>query len=472
MHPFLVCLHRSQLFDGLLVSDLHYIRSPAEPLFWNFFITMKFNFSLLLLAGYSAAAVIPLSDQPEPAAEAAVEKKDLLSLIAPLFHVSNPGKSRYIVVYKDDASEESKNELSDWISQRISAKRDGSIDSLNFFGFNSLSGYLGIFDDDILGSIRNNTAVKYVEEDAKVSALSLTRRSNSEWGFVRISHRKNAANGNYLHDDEGGKGVTAYVVDTGVKYDDSEFEGRASFGTSIALPNEKRDPLGHGTHVAGTIGSKSFGVAKKVNIVSVNVFDANDDAYVSDMLKGFDWVIKDHNKNKDKSGFKGSTLNMSIGGAKSSAWTDGINALLKAGIHAVVAAGNENTDACNYSPGLSDAIVVAGSDEDDNNYSSSNYGKCVDIIAPGVNIGSVGVKLSPYYMTGTSMASPHVCGTVSYLLSLYPGKGSEYSSSASPSDIKKMLINYGTRDKISGFNSDTPNVLAYQGGMNPSSFWN
>lgn len=448
---------------------------------------MKLHLPLLLLAGVSSAALIPLNGGSETAelkikkdsvaaeVDPSVEKKDLPSVLAPLFKVALPAKSRYIVVYKDDASEDSKNSLSDWISEKVASKRDGFSEHLHFFGLNSFNGYLGLFDDDTLDSIRKNAAVKYVEEDSEVEAQSITTQDNAEWGLVRVSHVKNAQNGKYLHDSDGGEGVTAYIVDSGVMTNDPEFEGRASLGKAVAQPNEKYDTMGHGTHVAGTVGSKTYGVAKKVNIVSVSVFNTNDKALISDILTGFEWVINDHKEKVllGKSGFKGSTLNMSIGGANSNAWTDGINAVVNAGIHAAVSAGNENQDACNFSPGLSDAITVGGTDINDDRYTSSNYGKCVDINAPAVNVGSVGWEETPSYKTGTSMASPHVCGVAAYLLSLYPGQGSEFSTSlVKPLDLKKRLNDFGTKDKISNLDGDTPNVIVYQGGNNPTNFWN
>ncbi|PSK37959.1 hypothetical protein C7M61_003210 [Candidozyma pseudohaemuli] len=434
---------------------------------------MKFNFSVLAFATFAAAAVIPLHDSQELVQRDDKDSpvEDFIQSLAPLLKTTNALKNRYIVVYKDDALEDSKTSFGDWITLTLLAKRDGSVDKLHSFGLSSLSGYVGVFDDDVLDSIRNSAAVKYVEEDAEVSVEAITTQRNAEYGLVRVSHRHNANNGNYLHNDEGGKGVTAYVVDSGIMYNDDEFEGRASLGKLVAQPDEKYDTLGHGTHVAGTIGSKTYGVAKKVDLVSVSVFNTNGRASISDILTAFDWVVKDHNKRKSKNGFRGSTLNMSIGGVLSQAWTDGINAVVNAGIHAVVAAGNEQRDACDFSPGASNAITVGGTDENDNRYGGSNYGKCVDINAPAVNVGSVGWKQTPDYKTGTSMASPHVCGVVSYLLSLFPGQGSEFASNIKPTDFKKLVVDFGTKDKISNLKSNTPNVIAYQGGTNPLAFW-
>ncbi|PVH14439.1 uncharacterized protein CXQ87_002573 [Candidozyma duobushaemuli] len=433
---------------------------------------MKFDFSLLAFASFAAAAVVPLQDSQE-----LVQRDDkdppakFVQSPAPLLKTTNALKNRYIVVYKDDASEDFKTSFGDWITSTLLAKRDGSADKLRSFGLGDLSGYVGLFDDDILESVRNSAAVKYVEEDAEVSVEAIATQKNAEYGLVRVSHRHNANNGNYFHNDEAGKGVTAYVVDSGIMYDDPEFEGRASFGKSVAQPDEKYDTLGHGTHVAGTIGSKTYGVAKKVDLVSVSVFNTNGRASISDILTAFDWVVKDHDKRKGKKGFRGSTLNMSIGGVLSQVWTDGINAVVNVGIHAVVSAGNEQQDACDFSPGASDAITAGGTDVNDDRYGGSNYGKCVDINAPAVDVGSVGWKETPDYKTGTSMASPHVCGVVSYLLSLFPGQGSEFASTIKPTDFKKLVADFGTKDKISNLKSDTPNVIAYQGGKNPLAFW-
>lgn len=444
------------------------------------FLSLSVSF---LLASKASAAVIPLNDESSLISEVEVEKRDPVVAPrqagekAPLLRALKPVKSKYIVVYNDDASAEAKAEESEWISGVVLevAKRDGtSDDHLKFFDVNTLNGYLGSFDEDTVDKIRDSGAVKYVEEDTYAVAEEITTQNNAVWGISRVSTRENTRSGKYIHDSQGGQGVTAYVVDTGIMTEDPEFEGRATLGVSVAQPDKKYDTNGHGTHVAGTIGSKTYGVAKKVDLVSVSVFGTNDRAAVSDLLIGFDYVIRDHKQKlaSGKKGFKGSTLNMSIGGANSRAWTDGINALVTAGIHAVVAAGNEAIPACTFSPGLSNAITVGGSQSDDNKYSNSNYGDCVNILAPAVNIPSVGWKQTPEYKTGTSMASPHVAGVASYFLSLHPGAGSEFNTALlTPAELRKRLIDFGTKGAIRGFDSATPNVLVYNGATNPGKFW-
>lgn len=430
--------------------------------------------TFIFVLGNALGALIPLHndnvDIEKRTVEAPqVEQRDAL---APLFKVAAPVKSRFIVVYKDDISDEDKDNEFAWISSLL-ARRDGA-DTLKSFDIASFRGYVGNFDDSTVERIRNSGAVKYVEEDAEVEASSITTENTESWGLARISSRSLPKDKKYIYDTDGGKGVTTYVVDSGVKTDDPDFEGRAKVGAVIAWSDEPDSAKAHGTHVAGTVGSKTWGVAKKVDIISVSVFNPSGKAYISDILKGFEYCIADHKQkvNAQVKGYRGATLNMSIGGVKSTAWTDGLNALVDNGIHAVVAAGNENKQACDFSPGLSKAITVGGIDDSDNAYVNMNGGSCVDINAPAVNVPSVGTSQSPTYMTGTSMASPHVAGLAAYYLSLQPGLGSEFSDSlVAPAELRKRLLNIATKDAISNLKKDTPNLLAYNGASLPGAFW-
>ena len=195
----------------------------------------------------------------------------------------------------------------------------------------------------------------------------------------------------------------------------------------------------------------------------------------SDIIKGLEFAVQDHQEKvkSKKKGFKGSTVNMSIGGGASDALDAAVNAATNAGLHVVVAAGNDNKDACEYSPArASGPITVGATDSGDNKADFSNFGKCVDIHAPGVDIESIGLLTSPTTMSGTSMASPHITGLVSYFLSLQPGLGSEFNANLiKPSDFKSKLIKYGTQNIIKSLPKDTVNVLAYNGGENTTEIW-
>lgn len=359
----------------------------------------------------------------------------------------------------------------------------GILDSFNIN--NLLSGYTGFFNEATINMIRRNPLVKFVEKDSMVHASEFDTQKGAPWGLARVSHREplslNSFN-QYLYDTEGGKGVTAYIIDTGVNVDHDEFKGRAKWGSTIPEGDADVDGNGHGTHCAGTIGSKAYGVAKGANLVAVKVLRSNGSGSMSDVVKGVEFATKAHLEaaKENKKGFKGSTANMSLGGGKSPALDLVVNAAVKAGIHFAVAAGNENQDACNTSPASAEnAITVGASTIADARAYFSNYGKCVDIFAPGLNILStyIGSNSATATLSGTSMASPHICGLLSYYLSLQPSGDSQFAmsgSGVSPSQLKKNLIHYGSKGVLSDIPDDgTPNILAFNGaGHNLTEFWN
>lgn len=191
---------------------------------------------------------------------------------------------------------------------------------------------------------------------------------------------------------------------------------------------------------------------------------------MSDVVKGVEYAVESHEKSvKDKKkGFKGSAANMSLGGGKSPTLDLAVNAAVDAGIHFAVAAGNDNADACNYSPAAADKPVTVGASTlaDERAY-FSNYGKCTDIFAPGLNIQStwIGSKYAVNTISGTSMASPHIAGLLAYYVSLQPSKDSAFAvADISPKDLKKTLISIGTKGALSDIPSGTPNILAWNGG--------
>jgi cerevisin len=195
---------------------------------------------------------------------------------------------------------------------------------------------------------------------------------------------------------------------------------------------------------------------------------------MSDVVKGVEYAAEQHiesvkqAKNGKRKGFKGSAANMSLGGGKSPALDDVVNAAVEAGIHFAVAAGNDNADACNYSPAAaSRAVTVGASEFADARAYFSNWGKCVDIFGPGASILStwIGSDTATNTISGTSMASPHLAGLLAYLLSLQPSKDSEYGMvSVTPEELKKFLIKSATKDALTDIPKDTPNLLAFNGG--------
>lgn len=297
------------------------------------------------------------------------------------------------------------------------------------------------------------------------------------WGLARVSHRKTLSFGTYnkyLYAEDGGDGVDAYVIDTGTNTDHVDFEGRAHWGKTIPKGDADVDGNGHGTHCSGTIAGKKYGVAKKANVYAVKVLRSNGSGTMADVIAGVDFAATSHleqvkaAKDGKRKGFKGSVANMSLGGGRTTLLDDAVDAAVDAGIHFAVAAGNDNADACNYSPAASkNAVTVGASAIDDSRAYFSNYGKCTDIFAPGLSIQStwIGSKTAVNTISGTSMASPHICGLLAYYLSLQPASDSEYSVAAiTPKELKSQLISIATVGALTDMPSGTPNVLAWNGG--------
>lgn len=297
------------------------------------------------------------------------------------------------------------------------------------------------------------------------------------WGLARVSHRKGlsfSTYNKYLYAEEGGEGVDAYVIDTGTNIEHVDFEGRAKWGKTIPTGDADEDGNGHGTHCSGTIAGKKYGVAKKANVYAVKVLRSNGSGSMADVVKGVEFAAIRHTeqvkaaKDGKRKGFKGSVANMSLGGGKTSALDAAVNAAVKAGIHFAVAAGNDNADACNYSPAAAELPVTVGASAfDDTRAYFSNFGKCTDIFAPGLNILStwIGSKYAVNTISGTSMASPHICGLLAYYLSLQPASDSEYSvAPITPKKLKDTLVEISTKGVLTDIPADTPNKLAWNGG--------
>lgn len=301
--------------------------------------------------------------------------------------------------------------------------------------------------------------------------------TNAPWGLARVSHRDTLSFGTYnkyLYAADGGEGVDAYIIDTGTNIEHVDFEGRAKWGKTIPTGDEDIDGNGHGTHCSGTVGGKKYGVAKKAHIYAVKVLRSNGSGTMSDVMKGVEWAAEAHleqvslAKKGKRKGFKGSAANMSLGGGKSPSLDQAVNAAVEAGLHFAVAAGNDNADACNYSPAAATkAVTVGASALDDSRAYFSNWGKCVDIFGPGLSIQStwIGSKTAINTISGTSMASPHLAGLLSYFLSLQPAKESEYGmAEITPEKLKKNLVSIATENTLSDIPKDTPNLLAFNGG--------
>jgi len=340
--------------------------------------------------------------------------------------------NRYIVVYNstfdDDAISASQAFFSTEVKKRNLNKRSihGHMLSTEVHNYkiNSWRATMLDADDDMIIDIFNSPEVEYVEADTKVHLNDIVAQTNAPIGLERLSHTEVGQRG-YIFDDKAGEGVTVYVVDTGVMVEHSEFGGRAVFGANfVQTDRTDSDENGHGSHVAGTIGGSTFGVAKNANIVSVKVLDSQGAGANSGVIGGMQWIIDDvTDKISRNPELKGKfVMNMSLGGAFSQAINRVIEDLNAAGIVPVVAAGNEAQDTANTSPGSAPRAITVGAIDAATDVIAdfSNFGPSVDIFAPGVQVESVGINSNTdtATMSGTSMASPHVAGLAAYLISI------------------------------------------------------
>ncbi|MBT2448675.1 S8 family peptidase [Streptomyces sp. ISL-43] len=304
--------------------------------------------------------------------------------------------------------------------------------------------------------VRNSLGVKSVEEDAKFQATPMqatapgTRAPSASWGLDRIN-QKNLPLDNDFSTEGNGAGVTAYILDTGIDYAHEEFGGRATLGyDAVDALAKGQDCNGHGTHVAGTVGGRTYGVARKVSLVSVRVLGCDGGGEVSQVIAGLDWVAKNAKQP--------AVLNGSLGGDKSEAVNDAANALSDAGVLPVIAAGNASKDACFVSPAsASRVLTVAASNQWDEEAFFSNYGACVSVYAPGEAIVSAKLGGGSLALNGTSMAAPHVAAVVALYKAAH--------TAAVPSEIAEFIESEATKDLLTDVSKTSPNQLLSTGGL-------
>ena len=306
--------------------------------------------------------------------------------------------------------------------------------------------------------------VRYWDRNMIVHTQQCSERSNpGTWGLDRIDQREpmdysnpTSPGATYTYGEDDGDGVYAYVVDSGIDIDHPDFGGRAIWGMTAGNLRPGTDDNGHGTHCAGSVGSDSYGVAKEATIVAVKVMNALGSGTTADIVEGLQWVLSDHNSRPDAR----SVVNLSLGGAGANApMEDAVQNLIDGGVTVCIAAGNSDADACDYSPArVPDAITVGASDINDWSATFTNYGTCLDLFAPGVDILSTVPGDATDVYDGTSMATPHVTGVVArYMSSL--------GSAPSPAAVRDYLVNTATADALTfriGHGA-SPNLLLYAG---------
>ncbi|MFC7844783.1 S8 family peptidase [Streptomyces sp. NPDC057382] len=281
----------------------------------------------------------------------------------------------------------------------------------------------------------------------KKFSITATQDNPPSWGLDRLDQADTAGDGKYTYPDGAGEGVTAYVIDTGVRITHKDLAGRATSGfDAVDNDNDASDGNGHGTHVAGTIAGTAHGVAKKAKIVAVRVLDDSGSGTTEQVIAGIDWVAKNHQGP--------SVANMSLGGGADPAIDEAVKKAIAAGVTFGVAAGNESSDAGQGSPArVAEALTVASSTKDDQQSDFSNFGSVVDIYAPGSDITSAwndsdgGTKT----ISGTSMATPHVVGAAAVYLAGH--------QDATPDQVAKALTDGAVPDKISNPSQGTANKL-------------
>jgi len=356
------------------------------------------------------------------------------------FGASQPVPERYIVVFKPAAVADPAGQAAEMV------RAAGAGAQLHHVYRTALRGFSATLPDAAVARLRANPAVQWIEQDQTVS-LNADQQS-ATWGLDRVDQRP-AQLDSYYHYDHAGAGVTAYVIDTGIRSDHAEFAGRIADGYSVITDGrDTEDCNGHGTHVAGTVGGTTWGVAKAVRLSPVRVLNCRGSGTWSGVIAGVDWVAAH--------AVAPAVANMSLGGGKSLSVNAAVAGAVDKGVVMVVAAGNSDADACNYSPASEpSAVTVGATTTSDARASYSNYGACLDLFAPGSGITSAWHTSSSATNTisGTSMASPHVAGVAALLREAKP--------LASAAQITGYLTLDATAGVLANVGVGSPNLFAY-----------
>ena len=357
-----------------------------------------------------------------------------------------PIAGQYIVRLRDDVQDV------DGQAGRLSARHGGRITRLYK---SALKGMTLQMTATAAAALRADPSVLSVEQDQTVSINTV--QSGATWGIDRIDQRTLPLSGTYVYNADG-TGVTVYIIDTGINLTHTEYTGRAFTGVDeVTAGGTATDCNGHGSHVAGTVGGTTYGVAKKVKLVAVRVLDCAGSGTNSGVIAGIDWVTAQ----KRATPSVPSAANMSLGGGFSALLNQAVANSVAAGVVYAVAAGNSSLDACNYSPASeATAITVGATDINDGFASFSNTGACVDINAPGVNITSawIGSATATNTISGTSMATPHVAGTIALYLQTNTTATAAQVDAALKTNASTTAVPAGTTNRFlySGFISATP----------------
>ena len=384
--------------------------------------------SLLALAFFATACVDEPSTAPRQTPNAA----------APVLAVAQPIPDRYIVTLKPSAASAASEAAS------VNAAAGGQ---LVYVYEDALRGFAAELSPTQLEALRRDGRVQSIEPDQVVSIEGVQSPAPS-WGLDRIDQRNRPFNNSYTYNATG-TGVHVYIIDTGIRFGHTDFGGRAALNfDAIGGANANGDCHGHGTHVGGTVGGTKYGVAKNVRLHGVRVLDCNGFGTVASVVAGINWVTGHV--------IKPAVANMSLGGSASSTLDQAVTNSIAAGISYAIAAGNAGADACNTSPARTpNAITVGATDINDARASFSNFGVCLDIFAPGVNITSDwnASTIATRVLSGTSMATPHVAGAIALYYEGHP--------TATTANVRYGLLATAGNGLISNAGAASPNKLLH-----------
>lgn len=401
---------------------------------------MKLCFGLLTTALFTSGLV----------SSAAIDQQILSAGIhqAPLVIQPNSEiiPNEFIVVLRQDSQEK----VEQAIDQLLMAEHIDQSQLLHRYSI----GFAARLEQGQLDLLRSHQEIDYIEPNQVVYALEAASEQDNppSWGLPRIHQREFRSRSVYRYPVSGGANVDAYVIDTGIYVDHKDFEGRAKWGFTAPRGDTDTDGNGHGTHVASTIAGKQYGVAKKATVIAVKVLSSSGYGTMADVVAGVEWAAKSAKQSGRKS-----VANMSLGGGRSLALDAVMKKAIASGLAFAVAAGNSNMDACQSSPAaVEEAVTVGASTEHDDRAYFSNFGKCVDIFGPGHYITGawIGGATKERIISGTSMASPHVCGVMALLLA-----DADYT----PTQLTAKLLELATKDALTGVPADTVNLLLNNG---------